>query len=937
MLDLVFDGFLFLTLRAPILSFASSSTSFRTINKRLIPGKLGIWVASRKRRPPACSSLGRVWVLFEERMSMKGVDEAFRGAGAKTGLEIWCIENGHPVPMPKSSHGKFFSGSTYIILSTAVLKSGLTHHDIHYWLGKDAEEVDSSMASDKAIELDAALGSRAVQYREVQGFETQKFLSYFKPCIIPVEGVFSSELQGLGGKSYRVSLLSCTGDHVVRVREVPFSRSSLNHNDVFILDTQSKIFLFSGRNSSMQERAKALEVVQYIKENQHGGRCEVATLEDGKLVGDSDSGEFWNLFGGYAPITRDQPCADQMETIMSSTKLFWINKGKLFPIDAPSLNRGMLSSDKCYMLDCDAEIFIWMGRMTLVSERKASISAIEEIVHSHVRSASTRTTFLTEGSENVKFKSYFTSWPQTLTTNLYEEGRGKVAAIFKHQGYDVKELPDNSSQPFIDCCGDLKVWWVSCHGASLVPAREQGKLYSGDCYIVQYTYTKGERDDHLFYAWFGKNSILEDGVNAISFMSSTVDSTKGCSAMAQIFEGKEPVLFFAIFKSLIIFKGGMSPAYKKSMTQRALADETYDKDRTALFRVQGTGPDNMQAIQVDQVSTSLNSSYCYILQDGSFIFAWTGSLSLPSDHDLLNSMLDKINPLKQPMLVREGSEPDIFWSALGGKAEYPREKDIKDYTEDPHLFTCNCSILKGKEIFNFTQDDLTTEDVLVLDCHDEIYIWVGLHANVTSKEQALNLGKKFLQADILQEGLSIDAAVYVITEGNEPPFFTRFFNWDDSKTYMHGNSFERKLAMLKGSSRNVEAPDIGFRKAFRRYSEHTPDGSIRNLSISDRLYMRDGSSESSSVMEESSFNSRKVEEIILDNCEENDTDDVLEKLPYELLKVPSSMPITGIDVTRREAYLSAKEFQEKFGMSKKAFYQLPKWRQNKLKLSLGLF
>lgn len=122
-------------------------------------------------------------------------------------LEIWCIEKGHLLPLPKSSHGKFFSGSSYIILSTVVLKSGLTHHDIHYWLGKNASEMDSAMASDKAMELDAALGSRAVQYREDQGFETEKFLSYFKPCIIPVEGVFSSEseLQGVGAKSYGIS------------------------------------------------------------------------------------------------------------------------------------------------------------------------------------------------------------------------------------------------------------------------------------------------------------------------------------------------------------------------------------------------------------------------------------------------------------------------------------------------------------------------------------------------------------------------------------------------------------------------------------------------------------------------------------------------------------------------------------------------------------
>lgn len=60
--------------------------------------------------------------------------------------------------------------------------------------------------------------------------------------------------------------------------QVPFTRTSLNHNDVFILDTASKIFLFSGCNSTIQERAKALEVVEYIKENKHGGKCEVAAI-----------------------------------------------------------------------------------------------------------------------------------------------------------------------------------------------------------------------------------------------------------------------------------------------------------------------------------------------------------------------------------------------------------------------------------------------------------------------------------------------------------------------------------------------------------------------------------------------------------------------------------------------------------------------------------
>lgn len=47
------------------------------------------------------------------------------------------------------------------------------------------------------------------------------------------------------------------------------------------------------------------------------------------------------------------------------------------------------------------------------------------------------------------------------------------------------------------------------------------------------------------------------------------------------------------------------------------------------------------------------------------------------------------------------------------------------------------TMFQVKEIYSFTQDDLTTEDVLVLDCHNELYVWVGSHSKAKSKEQAL--------------------------------------------------------------------------------------------------------------------------------------------------------------------------------------------------------
>lgn len=96
------------------------------------------------------------------------------------GLDIWCFVNLSLVPIPKSSHGKFFSGNAYLILhvsninhftsppnphthtlflclqikdlitllynsynleQTNVLKTGVRQNFVHYWLGENANEV----------------------------------------------------------------------------------------------------------------------------------------------------------------------------------------------------------------------------------------------------------------------------------------------------------------------------------------------------------------------------------------------------------------------------------------------------------------------------------------------------------------------------------------------------------------------------------------------------------------------------------------------------------------------------------------------------------------------------------------------------------------------------------------------------------------------------
>ncbi|XP_047314420.1 villin-3-like, partial [Impatiens glandulifera] len=183
--------------------------------------------------------------------SAKALEPAFQGAGQRIGTEIWRIENFQPVALPKSDYGKFYSGDSYIVLQTTAGKGGAYLYDAHFWLGKDTSQDEAGTAAIKTVELDAILGGRAVQHRELQGFESEKFLSYFKPCIVPLEGGVASGFKKPEEEEFEIRLYICKGKRNVRLKQVPFSRSSLNHDDVFILDTKEKIFQFNGANSSI--------------------------------------------------------------------------------------------------------------------------------------------------------------------------------------------------------------------------------------------------------------------------------------------------------------------------------------------------------------------------------------------------------------------------------------------------------------------------------------------------------------------------------------------------------------------------------------------------------------------------------------------------------------------------------------------------------------
>ena len=58
-------------------------------------------------------------------------------------------------------------------------------------------------------------------------------------------------------------------------------------------------------------------------------------------------------------------------------------------------------------------------------------------------------------------------------------------------------------------------------------------------------------------------------------------------------------------------------------------------------------------------------------------------------------------------------------------------------------------LLQVTEIFNFSQDDLLTEDMMILDMHGEVFIWIGQCVESKEKQKAFDIGQVSTEAVIL--------------------------------------------------------------------------------------------------------------------------------------------------------------------------------------------
>jgi hypothetical protein len=124
-------------------------------------------------------SAARRSVSLFEIFAKMATEPVFLNIGSEVGLYLWRIEKLLPVRILEVK-GKFYQGDAYILLSVSKTKSNALIRSIHFWLGSESSQDEQGIAAYKTVELDDSLSGSAVQYREVEGNESQLFLSYFR-------------------------------------------------------------------------------------------------------------------------------------------------------------------------------------------------------------------------------------------------------------------------------------------------------------------------------------------------------------------------------------------------------------------------------------------------------------------------------------------------------------------------------------------------------------------------------------------------------------------------------------------------------------------------------------------------------------------------------------------------------------------------------------
>lgn len=381
-----------------------------------------------------------------------------------------------------------------------------------------------------------------------------------------------------------------------------------------------------------------------------------------------------------------------------------------------------------------------------------------------------------------------------------------------------------------------------------LPENEFGQFYSEDSYLFVCKYWKideeaeaekhknsngndNEQDDEddeientiecKLYFWQGRDA---NNAGWLTFTFSLKKKFKDIEII-KLNQQQESPQFLAHFKrKFIIHKGKRKQSiniYKgKNNQEKEKEKELELAHQTRMFQLRKNPHSAIctRCIQLDKaVAQKLCSEFCYIVlvpfdnadANGTkgIVYVWIGNKSNPEEgrliEEIANDMFEEDYSIQ---VLSEGEEPEtFFWHGLEGKKIYDTSAEYMNYMR---LFRCSNDrgyFAVTEKCIDFCQDDLSDDDIMILDTGENVYLWIGPQSTEIEVKLAFKSAQVYIQ-HLKNKQPKRPRKLLLTTKTKEAPAFTKCFHaWSKHKNIPQ--NLEKKIIMKpRDKSQAVPAP-----------------------------------------------------------------------------------------------------------------------------------
>ncbi|KAL6097790.1 vill [Pungitius sinensis] len=356
-------------------------------------------------------------------------------------VKVWRIENLELAEVNPSTYGQFYGGDCYLVLYTYQI-SNQQQYILYMWQGRHATQDEITACAFQAVNVDNKYKGAPVQVRVIMGKEPRHFLAIFKGKFIIFEGGTGRPGVVNPDRGPRLFQVRGTNELNTKATEVPARASSLNSNDVFVLQTDHVCNLWYGKGCSGDERVMGRTM------------SEALSKQDKQVVMEGqEPAEFWVALGGKAPYACDKRL--QREEPPHSPRLFECSNqtGCFRMTEVDDYAQSDLDEDDVMLLDTWEEIFLWVGNSANQYEMKEAWNSAQDYLRTHPagRDPDTPIVSVKQGYEPPTFTGWFSAWDphkwSDLSNSFFNKSPGGGGGYRAPGGPAGSPTPSNPESP----------------------------------------------------------------------------------------------------------------------------------------------------------------------------------------------------------------------------------------------------------------------------------------------------------------------------------------------------------------------------------------------------------------------------------------------------------------------------------------------------------